>query len=375
MQTNVNQVNILVVDDRKENLVALESLLRDEQTKIHKANSGREALELLLAHDFALAILDVQMPEINGFELAELMRGKEKTKSIPIIFVTAGAIDPKNTFQGYESGAVDFLYKPLVPGVVLSKVRVFRELDQQKQLIKIQMEQLTTALKTREEFMSIASHELKTPITSLKLQLQLARRGLGGADDQTQKMMKVVDTSLRQVEKISRLIDELLDVSRIQAGKLRINLEEIDFSKVVMDTVSAFRPQLKSADCDLTVDVDENVMACVDAFRAEQVIINLLTNVTKYAAGTPVLVSLKTQNGKAVLTVKDGGEGVPADKLDLIFDRFERIDSPRVVNGLGLGLYIVKKIMDGHAGTIELQSELGKGATFIARFPISGGKL
>jgi len=129
------KAKVLLVDDRKENLQALESLLANKSVEIFKALSGRDALELLLVHDFALALLDVQMPEINGFELAELMRGAERSKNVPIIFVTAGAIDPKHTFRGYEAGAVDFLYKPLDPRIVRGKVSVFLELDRQRQML------------------------------------------------------------------------------------------------------------------------------------------------------------------------------------------------------------------------------------------------
>ena len=173
----------LIVDDLKENLIALRSLLKDLNVEVLEASSGLEALEILLQHDVALSLVDVQMPEMDGFELAEIMRSTEKTKGIPIIFVTAAETDSRRVFQGYEAGAVDFLQKPLAPAIVKSKVCIFLELYIQKMKLQDKLKKiketeayLQKALKSRDEFLSICSHELKTPLTTLKMQIQITNR-------------------------------------------------------------------------------------------------------------------------------------------------------------------------------------------------------
>jgi signal transduction histidine kinase len=367
-----NKINILIVDDRPENLISLENLLRDEEVEIFKANSGVEALELLLKHNFALALLDVQMPEMNGFELAELMRGKEKTKTIPIIFVTAGAIDAQSTFMGYDAGAVDFLYKPLDIRIVKSKVKVFKELEKQKMIIQDQLDQLSQALKWRDDFLSIASHELKTPITSLRLQTQMTTRSLQNSDSKTlspDRLEKFFKTSNKQLDRLTRLIDDLLDTTRIRAGKLTVEPIKVDFSILVLDILDRFSDQLVEAGCMVKLDIAESIMVYCDPFRAEQVIVNLLSNVIKYASGKPVTIKLFQKDGAAYLKIQDEGPGIPAEKLVMIFERFKRGNKHEGISGLGLGLYIAKQVMDAHHGSISAESTLEVGSTFTITFP------
>ena len=368
-----NKINILIVDDRPENLISLENLLKEDDVQIYKAQSGIEALELLLSHtSFALALLDVQMPEMNGFELAELMRGKEKTKSIPIIFVTAGAIDAQSTFMGYDAGAVDFLYKPLDTRIVKSKVKVFKELEQQKLIIQDQLSQLSQALKWRDDFLSIASHELKTPITSMRLQTQMTARSLNKAEGRSlspEKLERFILTSNKQLDKLTRLIDDLLDTTRIRAGKLTVEPEEVNFSEMVSEIVDRFRDQLEEANCLLSVEIEDSVMVLCDPFRAEQVIVNLISNVIKYANGKPVAISLSQKDSKAYLTITDSGPGIVPEKLETIFERFKRVHKHEGISGLGLGLYIAKQVMDAHNGSITVKSTQGHGSAFTINFP------
>ena len=363
---------ILLVDDRKENLHALGSVLQSD-VEVFKAASGREALELLLQHRFAVALLDVQMPEINGFELAELMRGSDHTKEIPIIFVTAGAIDPHHTFRGYEAGAVDFLYKPLDARIVRSKVQVFLRMEQQRLQIQEQLEQLQAALRVRDEFLSIASHELKTPLTSLGLQVQLARRTIKIADGvapSPEKLAQTLDLANRQIAKLTHLIDDLLDGSRIQGGQLTVSKSATDLVALVREVTERLQPHLEQAGCAVQLHLADSLTAPCESFRVEQVLINLISNVTKYAPGSPVTISLYLKEGRAVLEVRDEGPGIPEDKLESIFDRFERGGKKTGVSGLGLGLYISREIMLAHGGSLRATSRLGAGATFIAELPV-----
>lgn len=389
-----DQVKILLVDDLHGNLLALDGLLRRDDVEIFKAKSGTEALEFMISHEFALALIDVQMPGMSGFELAELMRGAKKTKNIPIIFVTATAKDQSFSFKGYESGAVDFLLKPLDTHAVKSKVSIFIDLYQQKKALKTQLEKITQnqreqeelltelkktqaeleqAVQMRDEFMSIASHELKTPLTSLKLQSQMRQRNLqkGNANAFTEeRLTKMFDSDEKQIQRINHLIDDMLDISRISSGKLSMNFERVDLCELVRDLVERMSEQFITAECAITVDLCQTAVGIWDRFRIEQVVTNLLTNAMRYGSGKPIHIQVTAYNGNARLTVRDHGRGIAKENHERIFQRFERAISGREISGLGLGLYIVKQILEVHQGSIQIESELGQGATFIVDLPL-----
>ena len=388
-----DQVKILLVDDLKDNLLALEALLKRDDIEIFKAKSGTDALELLVPHEFALALIDVQMPGMSGFELAELIRGTNQTKTVPIIFVSATAKDLSFSFKGYESGAVDFLLKPLDSHAVKSKVNIFIELYRQKMELKNQLETITRnqkeqeellaklkktqgeleqAVRNRDEFLSIASHELKTPITSLKMQLQLAERGLKkGENPSLEKQKKMLDLSLRQVNRLTSLVEDLLDVSRIQSGCMSFNLEETNLSELIHETVERFSDQLTSSQCKLDLSIEPQVKGKLDRGRIDQVLVNLISNALKYAAGKPIHIELKNlRTGTAQIFVRDEGSGIPKEHQARIFEKFERAISSRNISGLGLGLFITRQIVEGHHGTISVQSEVGQGTSFAVILPL-----
>ena len=392
-QQTLPKVKVLLVDDKGANLKALESLLKAEELEIFKALSGEEALELLLLHDFALTLVDVQMPGMNGFELAELMRGAERTKHIPIIFVTAGARDAHFTFKGYETGAVDFLYKPLDPHMVRSKTRVFCELYKQKQLIGSQLEateialtaaeeaqaalrlserQLRDALKSRDEFLSMASHELKTPLTSATLQINLLERQFTDKRREpptVERTAKLLGNSSKQMRRLGLLIEDLLDVSRIQSGHLTFNPEKFNISELLIELIERFSEQFKLAQLTVRTQIQPDVYGVWDPSRVEQIFVNLLSNAIKYAANCSLEISLAAAAQGVIIVVKDSGPGIPQEFQSKIFERFERAMPAQSVAGLGLGLFIVKRIVDAHRGTIELKSEAGQGAMFTVTLP------
>ncbi|MDD4972714.1 MAG: chemotaxis protein CheB [Bacteriovorax sp.] len=371
---------ILIVDDVKDNLVALKALLERDDVNISQALSGQEALELMMKHDFALALLDVQMPGMNGFELAELMRGSNKTKNIPIIFVTAGAKDQIYVFKGYESGAVDFLRKPLDPHSVKSKVNIFLELSQQKKELKKQVEELKKtkaeleqAIRAREEFMAIATHELRTPLTALKLQAQSRKRNLERGLDSaltTEKLAKMFDADNKQLERLTRLIDDMLDISRISSGKFTINLENFDLCSLIHEVVERNLELFKAAGMQLEINSCDPINGRWDKLRIEQVITNLLTNAIRYGAGKPVKINIRTEHERAVIIIEDQGIGIAEEDLKRIFQRFERVTGTEV-SGLGLGLYIVSQIIEAHNGSIKVESHLGTGSAFTIELPLS----
>jgi signal transduction histidine kinase len=388
------EAKLLIVDDLPENLLALEGLIRGDDRQVYQASSADEALSLLLQHEFALAILDVQMPGMNGFELAELMRGTEKTKHIPIVFVSAAGRELNYAFKGYESGAVDFLHKPLDIKAVTSKVTVFVELYRQRQAIKQQVqaleksrqeqdtllaelratqEELQLAVRMRDDFMSIVSHEVRTPLNGLMLETQLRKLHLDKGNMAAftpEKLRAMSERDERQINSLTRLIEDMLDVSRIRTGKLSILPTAVDLAELVARVVENFESQLSAAGCSISLDV-QSVTGYWDAFRLEQVVANLLTNALRYGARQPVEISVERQGEQACLRVRDHGIGISTTDQERIFQQFERVASTSVRQGLGLGLFITRQIVAAHQGHIQVYSELGQGACFEVSLPLS----
>ncbi|MCY1407831.1 Sensor histidine kinase RcsC [compost metagenome] len=393
MLSNI-QAKLLIVDDLPENLLALEALIKREDRIVYKALSADEALSLLLQHEFAMAILDVQMPGMNGFELAELMRGTEKTKNIPIVFVSAAGREMNYAFKGYESGAVDFLHKPLDIHAVKSKVNVFVDLYRQSKAMKEQvlaLEQsrreqetllkrlqstqleLEQAVRMRDDFMSIVAHEVRTPLNGLILETQLRKMHLArdnAAAFTLDKMHAMVDRDERQIKSLIRLIEDMLDVSRIRTGKLSIRPTRFDLSTLVRDLLHNFSRQIDAAETSVTLDAEQPVIGNWDEFRIEQVISNLLTNALRYGAKSPVTVKVYSEGGQALVDVRDQGIGISEENQTRIFQQFERVSARQAVAGLGLGLFISEQIVTAHGGTITVQSRIGEGALFRVCLPL-----
>ncbi|MFJ7142751.1 MAG: hybrid sensor histidine kinase/response regulator [Pseudomonas protegens] len=389
------QAKLLIVDDLPENLLALEALIKREDRMVYKALSADEALSLLLQHEFAMAILDVQMPGMNGFELAELMRGTEKTKHIPIVFVSAAGRELNYAFKGYESGAVDFLHKPLDIHAVKSKVNVFVDLYRQSKAMKQQVEaleqsrreqeallnklqatqnELEQAVRMRDDFMSIVAHEVRTPLNGLILETQLRKMHLArenAAAFSLDKMHAMVDRDERQIKSLIRLIEDMLDISRIRTGKLSIRPSQFDLAQLVRGLVENFAPQVEAAQSSLSLEVEQPLQGHWDEFRIEQVISNLLTNALRYGAKSPIEVRVYAEDGEARVEVRDHGIGISEDNQKRIFQQFERVSASHVAAGLGLGLFISEQIVTAHGGTISVESRIGEGALFRVSLPLA----
>ena len=389
------QAKLLIVDDLPENLLALEALIKREDRAVYKALSADEALSLLLQHEFALAILDVQMPGMNGFELAEMMRGTEKTKNIPIVFVSAAGREMNYAFKGYESGAVDFLHKPLDIHAVKSKVNVFVDLYRQRKAVKQQVEaleqsrreqevllaqlqvtqgELEHAVRMRDDFMSIVSHEVRTPLNGLILETQLRKMHLArdnAAAFTLDKMQAMVERDERQIQSLIRLIEDMLDVSRIRTGKLSIRPGQFDLSRLVSTLVETFAPQISAAQSSVNLNAESPVVGLWDEFRIEQVVSNLLTNALRYGAKSPIDVSVYVEGENAIVEVRDQGIGISEENQQRIFQQFERVSAKHAVAGLGLGLFISEQIVAAHGGQITVQSALGEGAVFRVSLPLA----
>lgn len=389
----MHSTKLLIVDDLPENLRALHAIVRDDERTVFQAASGEEALALLLQHDFALAILDVQMPGMDGFELAELMRGTEKTRHIPIVFVSAAGRELNYAFKGYEAGAVDFLYKPLDIEMVKSKVHVFVALHRQRQETQRQVEaleqarreqeatlgelhaaqrELRHALRMRDEFMSMVAHELRTPLNTLFLEAQMRKLHLDRGNlaafgaEQLQKMVARDD---RQIQSMIRLIDDMLDVSRIRSGMLSIRPGWTELSALLQRVVGDLGRQVEHAGGRIVLHAAAPVSGWWDEFRIEQVIVNLLTNALRYGGGRPVELRLTADETTARVAVHDSGDGIPAASLGKIFEPYERGVDNGVSAGLGLGLYISRQLAEAHQGTLGVRSSPGEGSTFTLTLP------
>ena len=393
---NETSTKLLIVDDLPENLRALNALIRESDRSVYQASSGEEALALLLEHDFALAILDVQMPEMDGFELAQLMRGTEKTRHIPIVFVTAAGKEMNFAFQGYESGAVDFLHKPLDINAVQSKVNVFVALHQQRaetrrqvqalehsrqqqeallQELRTTQAELQRSLRMRDEFMSMVAHELRTPLNTLFLETQMRTLNLERgnlAAFAPEKLPKMIARDARQIRSMVRLIDDMLDVSRISSGKLSIRREPVDLPALVRRVAEDLAPCAGDGGSLLQVQAEQPIEGYWDAFRVEQIVVNLISNALRYGQGKPVEISLAQTKNSAVIEVRDHGIGIGAKDQERIFDAFERVMHQDRTGGLGLGLFITKQLVDAHGGAITLQSQPGHGALFSVTLPLAG---
>jgi len=392
------QSKLLIVDDLPENLLALEALIRAPDRIVYRAGSAEAALTLLLEHEFALAIVDVQMPGMNGFELAELMRGTERTRHIPIIFVSAAGRELNYAFQGYESGAVDFLHKPLDPHAVISKVSVFVDLYQHRKALRHEMESLAAAhrkqeelvqqlqqtqqelehaVRMRDDFMSMVSHELRTPLNTLYLETQLRQLHLSKgnlANFAADRLPAMIERDQRQIRNMVRLIDDMLDVTRMRRDALSIRTQPVDLAALARAVVENLRQQAEAAGSAITLEAPAGLHGVWDEFRIEQVLTNLLTNALRYGSGKPVEMVVQPVGEMARVSVRDHGIGIAPEDHERIFEQFERTESSRQhAAGLGLGLYITRKIVDLHAGRIALESAPGQGSTFVVELPLHTG--
>jgi signal transduction histidine kinase len=385
-------VKFLLVDDLEQNLVALEGILRREGLVLLQARSGPEALELLLVHEVALALVDVQMPEMNGFELAELMRGTERTRRVPIIFLTAAEPDRQRRFRGYDAGAVDFLTKPIESHVLRSKADVFFELWRERQEVARQRDELRAATaenarlleetrrtaealkeadRRKDEFLATLAHELRNPLAPLANGLQVLK--LAPSPD---AVARSVDMMGRQLGHLVRLVDDLLDISRVTSGKVRLRLEAVDLRAAVEAAVETSRPQVEAGGHALAVRLpDEPLPLHADPTRVAQVVANLLTNAAKYTPeGGRIEVAAGREGGRAVVRVTDTGMGIPPDMLPRVFDLFTQVGKhlERSQGGLGIGLALVKKLVEMHGGEVTADSPgPGRGSTFTVRLPLA----
>ena len=357
-------VKCLLVDDLEENLLALAALLQQCDVEVLTARSGREALELLLVHEVALAFLDVHMPEMDGFELAELMRGSERTRQIPIIFVTAGARDQRRLFKGYESGAVDFLFKPIEPHILRNKAELFFQLQRQKELLARELQEKTETLRLNEMLTAVLSHDLRSPLNAVLTSALLIQRR------STEKPVQETATRiLSSGKRMSRMIEDMLDMARARlAGGIPLKCEPAELGALVDRVVS----EVQAAYPDRRIDVlrEGDLSGNWDGERLAQVVSNLLGNALQHGDETEgVRITVDGRDAyEVVITVMNSGT-IPPDLLPQLFDPFRGAQRQTGRSeGLGLGLYIVNQLVGAHGGSVDVQS--GDNRTiFLVRVP------
>jgi signal transduction histidine kinase len=367
---------ILIVDDKPENLLALKKVLQDLDIELVEASSGNEALKATLHNTFALALLDIQMPDMDGYELASILREEEKTAHLPFIFISAVYTDNLNVFKGYEKGAFSFITKPFQPEILINKVNFF--IDKHRQQIELfelnrnletKNQELKTINKELESFSYSVSHDLRAPIRAINGYSSILQ------DEFSDKLEGEATELLKSISanaiKMGTLIDQLLDFSRL--GRKEMISTEIDMNLIVRsamnDVCGHSSPQRK------LIRVEQLPPTTGDAGLLKQVWINLISNGLKYSGAQPdsaVHISSSTNGNENIYIIKDNGAGFDMKYYNKLFGVFQRLHSETEFEGTGVGLAIVHRIVTRHGGKVWAESEIGKGATFYFSLPYTG---
>jgi signal transduction histidine kinase len=385
----MNQVKLLLVDDQPRNLDALEAILSDQDYDLLRAEDADRALRLLLENDdIAAIILDIQMPRVNGIELAQIIKGTKRYRQIPILFLTAHMVDDQDVITGYGAGAVDYLTKPFHPQILRHKVAVFADLFRKTRALAELNEKLEARVRERteelesseaalraaarqkDEFLAVLAHELRNPLAPLRTGLDLLMLVQGPQPPVVERTLGIMN---RQLDHIVRLIDDLLDVSRISRGVLELKKERTDLAAIVQGAVETLRASFEQKRQVVAVDVPAGVHGVVDPTRMAQILGNLLHNASKYTPeGGKISVALTCEDGSAVIRVTDDGVGIPTDQLERVFEMFTRIarKSPGADPGAGIGLALARRLAQMHGGDLTAWSAgEGLGTTFTLTIP------
>jgi len=393
---NSDKPKILVVNDDPASLLALTSLLdgrADEGNySVLSARSGQEALRQVLLHDFAVILLDVNMPGMDGFETAEAIHQRPRSADIPIIFVTAFLADEIDRLKAYQRGAADFLFTPVIPQILHAKVSVFVTLAMKNEELKRQAEKLSqhaselTATNRRlvremeerraaerkshakDEFLAMLGHELRNPLSAITSASSLI--GLPGAAPDT--VLRARSIIQRQSQHLSRIVDDLLDLSRAMSGKILLARQATDLSTLVASCLETFRATGRTAGYRIAVDLAPGWVDG-DPTRLEQIVSNLLDNALKYTpSGGAIDIALARAGDEVVLSVRDSGVGISPELLPQVFDVFVQgaISIDRSQGGLGIGLSLVRRLVELHGGSVAADSPgAGLGSSFTIRLP------
>lgn len=383
---------ILIVDDKPDNLVALQMILKDFDADIITSTSGNEALEKTIEHDFALALVDVQMPDMDGFEMVKLLRQVEKTRYLPVIFISAIYSEDQYLIQGIEAGAVDFIIKPFQPRILLGKVKVFLDLYDQKKRLELEIQEriktetyllavkqsLLEAKKKAEEsdklktaFLANMSHEIRTPLTTI-----VGFAGLLAEDCLSRESkQEYVGYIYKSSESLIAIINDILDVAKIEAGQLKIEKAPFDLNILMNEVFQTIQTKINVHEKNITLHLHipegEPIRLNTDEGRLRQILQNLLSNAFKFTTEGSIEFGYIIQDDNLEFFVQDTGIGIPEDKIELIFERFQKLENGHALNssGTGLGLSIVKRLVEFLGGNISVTSSLNGGSLFSFSIP------
>jgi signal transduction histidine kinase len=393
---SADKVNILLVDDQPAKLLSYEAILSPLGENLVRANSGQEALEHLLRTDIAVVLVDVCMPDLDGFELAAMIREHPRHRRAAIIFVSAVHMSDIDRLRGYECGGVDYVSVPVEPELLRARVSVFadlyrktRALERLNRELEHRVEDRTAELRDallrlqeseaslreadhrKDEFLAMLAHELRNPLAPIRNSVEILRQRA----DQERGLRWSYEVIERQLAQLSRLVDDLLDVSRITRGRLEIRPETVDLGEILRNAADGIRPEVCAKGLQFEVALPaEPVPIQADPVRLTQVVLNLLDNARKFTPGGGT-VGLAGEQGShdVVITVRDSGPGIPAEARPRLFQMFYQVNDGTAPyqGGLGIGLALVKRIVEMHGGTVEVRSPAaGTGSEFVVRMPL-----
>jgi signal transduction histidine kinase len=406
------RVKLLLVDDRPENLVALEAILEPLGQTLVLAHSGEEALKCVLQHDFACILLYVQMPEMNGFDTAQIIKSRERSRYIPIIFLSAINKEDSYVFKGYSMGAVDYVFKPFNPDVLRSKVAVFVDLYLKQQQIMEQAEmlaesqrremelehraelleteaksaaqlaelnkqlqerqnELEQAMGVRNRFYASMSHELRTPINAVIGYSTLMIDNIYGPLNEKQR--EGLQRTLRAARHLLELVNDVLDLSKIEAGKIELSMQQVNVASLIEDLFVTVRPLADEHGSKLSFEhPEEPITVITDPRRVRQILLNLLSNAIKFGLQQPITVECRRkEDGGVSISVIDHGEGIAEEDQPRIFEEFVQV-SPTQQMGTGLGLPISRRLAMLLDGSLDVESRPGSGSRFTLNLPAAG---
>lgn len=359
---------ILIVDDRPENLVTLKRVLGDLDVELIEATNGNDALRATLFHDFALALLDIQMPEMDGYELASILREEEKTANLPFIFISAVYTDNLNVFKGYEKGAFSFITKPFQPEILINKVKFFIEKHQQEvalyelnEDLKRKNEDLERMNQELESFSYSVSHDLRSPLRSINGYAAILKEDFEEhLEEDAQRLLSKIS---RSALKMSNLIDSLLSLSRL--GRKQAVSKSVNMNSLVQKVVKEFEKTENREN--IVIVLKELPDTKGDPELIRQVYVNLISNAIKYSSKKDkpkIEIGALKKDETLVYYIKDNGAGFNMEYKDKLFGVFQRLHGTQEFEGIGIGLAIVKRIVNRHGGKIWAKGEVEEGATF-----------
>jgi signal transduction histidine kinase len=373
MTGEAERTRILLVDDEQANLVALEVVLAPLGQELVRASSGTDALRRLLQQDFALVLLDVRMPDMDGLEVAQLIRSRPSTRTLPIIFLTGYTEAEHDLREAYRLGAADFIFKPINPEFLRAKVGVFVDLHRQQRRVSELLLQAEAAGRAKSEFLRMAAHELRTPLGIINGYLSMLREGTFGKPPQT--WTSPLGVLSRKVRELTALVNDILEASRVEAGPVTCVARCFDLRETAADALDRARTRLEDLDAELEADLPpEPVWVYADRDHVGRILDNLLDNALTYSREQPWARLAVRTDEQAVIEVEDRGVGIAPELRERVFERLFRIDDPELTTrpGTGLGLYISRALALSNGGWLEVgTSEPGAGTQMVLSLPLA----